>query len=184
MTETHLNPRIDSSTRSYVGRVYYNINGEVIEHVGHEVEKIANEKIEASNLRLRGKWSFCLLKTMKISGSARVWETAILFPDGKIRKLVPDEISVEAVKSKGTWIYYEQVKELFPETRLAQDSRFPWREGFVTTQVMKFDSIFEMEKWVRSNVNKSSVLFVANSPKSLLPPDEEAFFMRCAIVGK
>lgn len=184
MIETHLSPKVDSSTRSYTGRVYYNIQGEILEHVGNEIENTANEKIEAANIRLRGKWSFCLLKTMKISGSARVWETAILFPDGKIRKLIPDEVSIEAVKSKGTWINYEQVKEIFPETRLAQDSRFPWREGAVSTQVQKFASIFEMEKWVRSNVGKNSILFVVNSPKSLLPPNEEAFFMRCAIVGK
>jgi hypothetical protein len=184
MSETHLSPKVDSSTRSYTGRVYYNIQGEVIEHVGNEVETVANEKIESANTRLRGKWSFCLLKKMSVSGSARVWETTILFPDGKQRKLIADEVSVEAVKSKGIWITYEKVKAIFPETRLAQDSRIPWREGAVSTQIQVFESMMEMEKWVKEKVNSSSVLFVVNPPKSLLPPDEAKLFMRCAIVGK
>lgn len=180
---THIAPKIDTSTRSYLGQVYYDHMGNTLAHVGHETEGLAKQAIEKTNDQLHGRWSFAVVKTMRREGNNQIWANFLLFPDGKTRKLVAGEVAAFARKSKGTWITVAQVAKVFPAVRPAPDTRFPWKNGAVNTKTERFANMLELEKWL-TKVGPNDLLFVATPAGTTLPPDEEALFLMAAIVSK
>jgi len=181
-------PLVQSST-TYIGQIFYNTQGNVIDETGHDNPVVADQRIKAMEKNLIGKWAFAVLKTKrKTKNGAEELASAVLFPDGKSRKLVAGEVSIDAPKSKGTWITQAAANKALADAkskvtvRLAVDVRFPWKTGSVNCRMERFPTMLAFEQWVAMKVQPTDFLFIVNPAANVLPPDEEGLFAWLAVV--
>jgi hypothetical protein len=169
----------------YHGVAFYDNLGRMILEVGNEVPGIASKRIAEARRHLVGKWSFSVVKIMRLNGSAKVWETAVVFPDGRVRKLKLNEIASDVERSAGIWATTEQVRAAVPSVRIAPDIRFPWKDVSIEARIEKFANLIEMENRLKSIADAPDrILFVVEHAVGIQPPDEEGIFVRMAVVTK
>lgn len=181
-------PLIQSSP-VYIGRIFYDSQGQVLGETGHDLPQTADQRITAMEKQLVGKWAFSLLKTKRRSPTGGdEWASAVVFPDGKSRRLVTGEVAATTAKSKGVWINHTMALKALNDAkvrinlRLAPDVRFPWQAGSATCRLEKFDNMLAFEKWVQSKIAPGAIFFIVNPAANNLPPDEEALFAYLAVV--
>lgn len=169
----------------YHGVSFYDNLGRMVLEVGNEVPGIAAKRIAEARKHLVGKWSFSVVKIMRMDGSAKIWETAVVFPDGRARRLKLNEIASDIEKSAGTWVTTEQIKAIYPGVRIAPDTRFPWKDVSVEARIEKFANMLALENRLRAIADTTDrILFVVEHAVGIQPPDEEGLFVRMAVVAK
>lgn len=172
---------------TYVGQTWFDFMGQMIDETGHSSPQEAAKRIAATDKALAGRWSFAVVKTKVVENGVERWVNVVLFPDGKMRKLIQGEVSISQT-SQGKYISLEGVKgaaeiaKLRLDIRSAPDIRFPWKGGAAETNLVKFSNMVELEKWLVTNTRPNTVLFVFTPGNHVRPPDEEALFAYLGIL--
>jgi hypothetical protein len=169
----------------YHGVAFYDNLGRMVLEVGNEVPGVATKRIDEARKHLVGKWSFSVVKVMRMEGSAKVWDTAVVFPDGRSRRLRLNEIAADVEKSAGIWVTTAQIRDIIPGVRIAPDTRFPWKDVSVEARIEKFANMIALENRLRAIADAPDrILFVVEHAVGIQPPDEEGLFVRMAVVAK
>lgn len=167
---------------TYIGQTWYDFMGNLIDETGHSSPQTAAQRIAATDKALIGRWGFAVIKTKVVENGVERWVNVVIFPDGKTRKLVQGEVSVSQ-SSEGKFIAYEAVKEaaaaakLKLDIRQAPDTRFPWKGSAIETQLVKFATMVELERWLVTNHRPNTILFVFSPGSHVRPPDEPMLFI-------
>lgn len=174
---------------TYVGQTWYDMMGNPIDETGHNHPQTAAEKIAALDRTLAGKWCFALVKTKVREGGVDRWVTAVLFPDGRTRKLVQGEVAISQ-RTKGQFITMAQAKTAMAaakatiDIRLAPDTRFPWRSGAVECRLERFENMIAFEKYLAKNSRPDVIMFLFEPGLHVRAPDEELLFAYLTIVPR
>jgi hypothetical protein len=174
---------------SYVGQTWFDQMGNPMEETGHAVPQVAAERIAAVDKTLAGRWCFAVIKIKVREAGIDTWNTSVLFPDGKTRKLIQGELSMSQ-RTKGSFITYSQVLDAAKaakvsiEVRRAPDTRFPWHANACETKLERFPTLIDFEKWIVKNNRPDVVLFVFEPGRHVRAPDESLLFAYLAIVTK
>lgn len=169
--------------RTYFGQVWYDQQGQAIAQTGHENRVEAERRIKSVNDSTRGKWCFALVQTMgQETGKPEVWENAVLFPDGKSRKLRPGELPVDPSRpqARGVWITLDAAKKVCDRVRAAPTTRFPWELGVLECRQQRFANMVEFEKWCEQ---VTTTLFICDLSHTE-PPVEEGLYAYVAITPR
>lgn len=174
---------------SYVGQTWYDFMGNPLDETGHASPAAAAERIAVLDKQLAGRWCFAVIKTKIRENAVDRWVTAVLFPDGKVRKLMQGEVSISQ-KTKGKFLSLEQVKmsaeagKVKTEIRRAPDTRFPWHSGAAEAKLERFSTMLDVEKWLIKNNRPESIIFVFEPGTQVRAPDEEMLFAYLGVVAK
>lgn len=174
---------------TYVGQTWFDHMGNPLDETGNAMPAIAASQISAIDKRLAGIWCFAIIKTKVREGGVDRWVTAVLFPDGKTRKLVQGEVSVSQ-RTKGIFLTFEQIKasvesaKVKMEVRRAPDTRFPWHSSAAETKLERFATLLDLEKWLMARTKPDSIVFAFEPGKQVRAPDEELLFAYLAVVPK
>lgn len=100
--------------RQYTGQIFYGIMGEMIHEVGTDRPAEVEKTIDKAAKALDGRWAFAVRKEMvqKTINDAEIWETQIVFVDGKKRKLRPGEAAPVVAVPRRTWIPTSTVQSI------------------------------------------------------------------------
>ena len=170
--------------RTYFGQVWYDYQGAPIAQTGHENEVEAKRRIKSVNDSVRGKWCFSVVQTMgQELNKPEVWENAVLFPDGKVRKLKQGEMPIEAGRPvpKGIWITGETAKKVCDRVRLVPKLRFPWEQGSMECTLKRFDNMVEFEKFCDT---VTTTVFLCDLSTNTEPPLEDGLFAYVAVSAR
>jgi hypothetical protein len=174
---------------TYVGQTWFDMMGNPLDETGHNSPVTAAERIAALDRTLAGKWCFALVKTKVREGGIDRWVTAILFPDGRTRKLIQGEVAVSQ-RTKGHFITMAQAKEAAVaakatvEIRPAPDTRFPWRSSAVECRLERFENLLAFEKFLSKNSRPDAIIFIFEPGLHVRAPDEEILFCYLAVVPR
>lgn len=174
---------------SYIGQTWYDFMGNPLDETGHASPAAAAERIAALDKQLAGRWCFAVVKTKVRESTVDRWATAVVFPDGKLRKLVQGEVSVSQ-RTKGKFLSYNQIQDaatagkVKAEIRRAPDTRFPWHSGAAETKLERFATMLDVEKWLIKNNRPDSIVFIFEPGTQVRAPDEELLFAYLGVVSK
>lgn len=146
---------------SYLGEVYYDFNGRVIEEVGQfRDHKESMRRIRKCRSFLAGKWAFSLVRTMvqPSKNQPEVWSNRVEFPNGDARPIkkgeMPKELNEE--ERSGQWITEDYLRKVFRgKLRVVQQTVMPYLTGSITLTKHHFannNSIIEFLEGVDSEL--------------------------------
>lgn len=163
--------------RQYIGQAFYDHMGQFLHEIGDDRPEMAKKRIAEAAKTMEGKWAFAVHKKMHQTspGAPQVWETFLVFVDGKARKLRQGEKIPSIAVDRCSWIGAKTVESILGQRpgsnvvmNLPSKTARVGKDTLITLRKQRFDNMAAFEKFCNSLPIKKRI-FVHEPPEELAP---------------